>query len=426
MNKLVFNSRQVLLSSVFVLSAVNLGFSADWTRFRGPNGIGISTEKGIPTTWNRDENIVWKVPLPSDGNGSPIVSNGRVFIASANKNGTERSLICFDRKDGGQLWDRAVKFDTKEPTHKTNPFGASTPTADGKRVVVWHGSSGLFCYDFDGNELWSNDLGDVHHIWGYGSSPVLLDGMVLLNFGPGDQTFLAAVDLESGETKWKTEEPGGNNDRNGRMVGSWSTPIVAKVGGKIQILCSMPTRVNAYNPTDGTIIWSVEGLSGRNGDLVYTSPIVSDEIGVAMGGYTGPGIGFKLGGSGDVTKSARLWHDTKPNPQRIGSGMIVGNYIYMANEPGIAQCLELDTGNVVWETRLQGGKLWGAIVMADGLLYVTNQQGNTLVFRPNPEKFELIETNPLNETTNATPAISNGQVFIRTFKHLYCIGNSAN
>lgn len=424
MNLLSKLFRRVVLPVAVVFAVVNLGFAADWTRFRGPNGLGVSSETGIPTTWNREENIVWKMPLSSDGNGSPIVSNGRVFIASANKKGTERSLICFDRKDGKQLWVKAVPFATDEPTHNTNPFGASTPTSDGKRVVVWHGSAGLFCYDFDGTKLWSNDLGDVHHIWGYGSSPVLLDGTVLLNFGPGDQTFLAAVDLESGKTRWTTEESGGNNDRNGRMVGSWSTPIVAKVGGKTQILCSMPTRVNAYDPKDGKVIWSCEGLSGRNGDLVYTSPIISDNIGVAMGGYTGPGIGFKLGGSGDITKSARLWHDTKPNPQRIGSGLIVGNYIYIASEPGIGQCLELDTGNVVWETRLQGGKLWGAIVMAEGLMYVTNQQGTTLVFRPNPEKFELVESNPLNERTNATPAISDGQIFIRTFKHLYCIGTA--
>ncbi len=414
------------IAAAFVLVASLPVLAGDWPGFRGPAGTGVSDETGLPTNWSKTENVKWRIALPADGNSSPIVSNGRVFVTSASSDGKERSLICFDRKDGRQLWEKTVGFDKVEPTHKTNPYGASTPAADGKRVVVWHGSAGLNCYDFEGKELWSLDLGDASHIWGYASSPVISGNNVYLNFGPGKQTFMAGIDMSAGKAFWTHEEAGGNNDRNGRMVGSWSTPVLAEVDGKQQLICSMPTRVVAYNPEGGELLWSCKGLSGKNGDLVYTSPLIGEGIGVAMGGYTGPAIGFKLGGSGDITETGRLWHNTKGNPQRIGSGVIIGKYVYMANAgPGYLQCIDAETGKETWRDRGPGGNHWGAIVYADGRLYVTNQKGSTLVFKPNPEKFESIATNDLGETSNSTPAVSDGEIFIRTFKALYCIADGS-
>ncbi|HLQ43262.1 MAG TPA: PQQ-binding-like beta-propeller repeat protein, partial [Planctomycetaceae bacterium] len=377
----------------------------DWSAFRGARGNGVSNDQGFPTEWSRDKNVRWRVAVPGPSNSSPIVSNGRVFVTSANGNGTERSLLCFDRADGKSLWVKTVKTLNVEETHGTNPYGSSTPVSDGERVVVWHGSPGLFCYDFAGNELWSVDLGNVNHIWGYGSSPVIADGRVFLNFGPGSETFLAAVKLADGELLWKHDEPGGTNDRGGRLVGSWSTPVLIEVDGQKQLLCSLATRAAAFDLGTGHVLWSCDGLSGPKGDLVYTSPVVGDGLAVCMGGYNGPAIGFRLGGQGNATESNRLWQETKGNPQRIGSGMIIGPHLFMANAgPGILQCLQAATGKELWHDRATGGEHWGAMVLAEGRIYTTNRNGATLVFRPNPEKFEQLAVNELGEASNSTPA----------------------
>jgi outer membrane protein assembly factor BamB len=404
------------------------GLAGDWPAFRGPLGTGLSNEQNAPVSWSREQNVKWKIALPGPGNSSPIVSGGRVFLSSATEEGRKRSLHCFDRADGRELWVRTVEFDTVMPTHKTNPHGASTPVSDGERVVVWHGSAGLHCYDFTGKRLWSRDLGEFRHIWGYAASPVLYKDRVILNCGPGERSFLAALDLSSGEVLWKTDEPGGKSGEGeqGGYIGSWSTPVIAEIDGQDQIVCSMPTRVNGYDPQSGQILWSCEGLANLpKGNLVYTSPVIADGICVAMGGYAGPAIGFKLGGSGDITDTHRLWRVERGNPQRIGSGVIVGDHLYMANagSGGLVQCIEPKTGEVIWRDRFPGKAAdhWGAIVVADGRLYVTNQDGTTHVFLPNPEKLEVVASNSLDEHCNATPAISNGEIFIRTHKHLYCI-----
>src|SRR5215204_3498910 len=193
-----------LLRGSWIGSLLLLGpiaMAADWPAFRGPRGDGVSQEDKAPLHWggaDKGKNVRWKIALPSAGNSSPIVSRGRVFITCAQDEGTKRSLYCFDRKNGQQLWMKTVE-NAPEPTHRTNPFCGSTPVADGERVVVWHGSAGVFCYTLDGRELWKKDLGQQLHDWGYASSPIIHDGKVILNFGPGDRSFLAALDLKSGD-----------------------------------------------------------------------------------------------------------------------------------------------------------------------------------------------------------------------------------
>ena len=410
----------LLHPSSFILPAL----AGDWPYFRGPSRNGISTETHVPKSWSATQNIKWKAPLPAPGNGSPVVSRDRVFVTCATDNGRRRSLHCFDRKDGKELWVRTVEFTGEDPTHGTNPYCGSSPAVDGERVVVWEGSAGVHCYDYDGKPLWSRDLGTFTHIWGYGSSPVFLRDLVLLNCGPGARQFVTALDRRTGVTIWQTDEPGGasgeekeNPGKKPLWTGSWATPVVTKIDGVDQVLVSFAHHVNAYDPKDGRIVWKCEGL----GDLAYTDTLVTDGIGVAMGGFHGPAIGFKLGGAGDMTEKNRLWRQASRNPQRIGSGVIIGKHIFMANEAGLAQCLNLMTGEEVWKDRLPGAKIWSSLVLAENRLYVTNQAGTTLMFAPNPERFELLGQNEIGEGTNSTLAFSNGQAFLRTFRHLYCI-----
>lgn len=402
-------------------------FADDWPSFRGPAGDGISAEKAAPTEWSKDKNIKWKVALEHPGNGSPIVSNGKVFIAgSADKEGKVRTLTCYDRKDGKQLWEAKVEFGKATPTHETNPHSASTPASNGKVVVVWHSSAGLFCYDLDGKEVWKRDLGEFEHMWGDGTSPVIHKDLIFLNTGPAKKkVFVAAFDLASGKTVWEKDEPfkgDGEYNENKKYMGSWTTPLVITHDGKEQVIVSLPTRVVSYEPKTGAVLWSCEGLRFGEGDLSYSSPILAGDMIVSIGGYGGPGIGVKLGGSGDVTATNRAWR-TEKNPQSIGSGVYVDGKIYMPfTGPNVLTCIDPKTGAFVWKERAKGVvEMWGSMVYAAGKIYVTDKKGGTVVLKPNAEKLEMLSKNDLGETSNSTPAISDGQIFIRTFKGLYCI-----
>ncbi|MCH7916451.1 MAG: PQQ-like beta-propeller repeat protein [Planctomycetes bacterium] len=417
---------------VYALTVATLVFApgsvdgADWPAFRGPQGTGLSIDPSAPTHWGPDHNIAWKAPLPRPANGSPIVSNGKVFVTSAeDEAGRQRSLYCFGRHSGTKLWVKTVHFGKRMPTHKTNPYGGSTPVSDGQRVVVWHGSAGLYCYDMNGKELWSQDLGEFRHMWGYGTSPIIHQGTVILHTGPGKREFISAFDLETGQQIWETEESaeGGNGEKraDGKYRGSWSTPVLAHVSGRDQLILMMSSRVNGYDPNSGELIWTVDGLRHDQGDLAYSSPVIAGDICFVTGGFQGPAMAFRIGGDGNVTKTNRLWRNEK-NPQNIGSGVCIDGYVYRPNAgPGTIDCLDPRTGEILWEDRGAGGDYWASIVGAGGLLYATNQKGTTLVFKPNPRAYEQVAENKLGESTNATPAISDGQIFVRTAGHLFCI-----
>ncbi len=414
-----------LVSAVLFFCVASAVWAGSWPTFRGPHGDGLAEGDQGPTTWSESENIAWKAKLPRPGNGSAIAVEGRVFVTSAeDEEGKQRSLYCFDQQTGDKLWVKTVGIDEKMPTHETNPYCGSTPASDGQRVVVFHGSAGLYCYDLDGNELWSRNLGEFRHMWGYGASPFFHDGKLYLHAGPGKNVFVTAIDPANGDEIWKTEEPiagDGNRRDDGNPMGSWCTPVLAEVDGKTQIICMMPTRVNAYDPQTGEIIWSCDGLNHDRGSLAYSSPVIAGPICFVTGGYRGPTMAIRLGGKGDVTESHRLYR-MENSPQSIGTGVVVDGYVYRPNADGAAiQCIDPQTGDVKWSHRGKGGS-WGSIVGAGGLLYLTNKKGTTLVFKPNPEKYEEVAVNELNDSTNATPAISNGRLFIRTDGYLFGIG----
>jgi outer membrane protein assembly factor BamB len=400
--------------------------AADWPSFRGPQGNGVASEERAPLEWSQDKNVKWKAKLPQPGNGSPIVSQGSVFVACAEDDkGLKRSLYCFDRRNGSQRWVRTVDYGKESPTHETNPYCGTTPAADGRFVVVWHDSAGLYCYDFQGQQQWSQNLGEFRHMWGHGTSPVIYRDRVIMHCGPGQKVFLTAIDLASGKTFWSTEEPiegDGESRPDKKYMGSWTTPIIARINGRDQVICPLPTRVVAYDPADGKIIWSCDGTRGPKGDLAYSSPVIAGDVCVVIGGFNGPGMGIRLGGTGNITEKDRLWRN-ETNPQSIGTGVALDGVIYRPNAgPGLTgvECLDPSTGKVLWSSR-EAGSIWGSIVLAAGRAYVTNQTGATIVFRPNRERFDLLAKNDLGEASNATPAVSDGEIFLRTNQHVYCI-----
>ena len=399
--------------------------AGNWPAWRGPAGTGVCLERSLPLHWDRTNHVRWRAPLPERGNSTPIIWGKRVFVTQAVQAENRRTLMCFDRADGRLLWQSGVTYAEKEQTHETNPYCSASPVTDGQRVIASFGSAGLGCYDLEGRELWRADLGKQVHIWGNGSSPVLHGDLCILNFGPGSRTFLVALNKRTGKVVWQTDEPGGHPDQgpapNGgkEWIGSWTTPVVIRAANRDELLMNFPRRVCAFDPRTGRELWTCQGLNA----LAYTSPLHADGIVVGMGGFNGMSLAVRAGGSGDVTATHRLWHNPKTR-QRIGSGVISGRHVYILDEPGIAQCLELATGKVAWEERLPAtganAASWSSTIVAGDRLYAMNQGGDTFVLRASP-KFELLAVNPLGETTMSSCAPSDGELFLRTHQALWCI-----
>lgn len=398
--------------------------AANFPAWRG-DGSGVLARQTLPPKWSLPGEVRWKAPLAEPGNGSPVVWGNRVFIAQAHD--SQRQLLAFDRATGRSLWQAVTKHEGKEETHSTNPYASSTPVTDGERVIVWYGSAGLACYDMQGKELWRRDLGKQEHQWGYGQSPVLYRDLCLLNFGPGPNTFLIAVDKRTGKTVWKKDfppsEPKERTDgfagKTG-PIGSWSTPLLIQRPERDEVVVSFPDALRSFDPATGKELWFCRGLT----PLIYTSPIYGEGVVVAMAGFGGSSMAVKLGGSGDVTETHRLWHFPR-SKQRIGSGVVANGHIYILNTPGIAECIELKTGKEIWSERLAGSgpksESWSSLLLVGNTCYALNQAGDILSFKAAPA-FEKLGVTPLNEPCNSSLAVADGQVFVRTHKHLWSLG----
>ena len=390
----------------------------DWLQWRGPRGTGQSDEKGIPLTWSNTENVKWKVPLDGQGNSSPIVVGQKVFIAHAPAMEKLRGIHCYDRDTGKLLWSHQVAYSEAEATHDTNPYCSASPVSDGQRVVAWYGSAGIYCYDLEGKILWQKDLGKVEHIWGFGSSPVIVDNLVILNFGPGLNAFVVALEKETGKEIWRREFPEQKSIKFDEFRGSWSTPVAFQDGERRVLLIALPQKLRAINPKTGEDVWTCSGLSNN---LIYTSPLLAGDIVVIMCGYGGPAMAVKGDGTGDVTETHRLWYQDQPKPpQRVGSGVVVNGLVYLLNANGDAWCLDAATGEKKWTQRM-GGESWCSMTHVDGRLYVSNKAGTTYVLEANPAECKILAENKLGELIRSSPAFSNGQIFIRTYENLYCI-----
>lgn len=425
----------VMLLVIAIVAQSSVAIAEDWPAWRGPSGMGISSEAELPTEWNSTENVRWKAPLPSAGNSTPIIWGDRVFVTQANDvtkwppkvpenfaGGSsagghavaeKRSVLCFNRLDGTLIWQRDVVYKEPEITHPTNPFCSASPVADGERVIASHGSAGMVCYDFDGRELWRYDTGKLEHLWGTASSPILYKDLCIQWCGPGERQFLIALNKRTGEKVWETIESGGDNGITSRhFLGSWSTPIITKVGDQDQLIFPVPHKLKGYDPRTGRELWTADGP----GNYCYSSPVVLD--GLALFGQSL----YRLGGLGDLSKE-RL-------KQRVGSmyistAVVSGDHLYTYNNVGVPSCFDWKTGEDLWKSQIEkrpGGKTaWGSPILAAGKLYITDQGGTTSVFATGP-KYAHLATNELREATNASLAVSQGNLFIRTHKHLWCIG----
>src|SRR5262245_7789151 len=304
-------SGPLVLSLCAWTAATALG--ANWPAWRGPDANGVASEKNLPSEWNSSKNIRWKTPLPNRGNSTPIVWGDRVFITQAVDEENRRTVMSFDRADGKLLWQTGLAYKEKDVTHEANPLCSASPATDGKRIIAYFGSAGVFCCDFSGKELWRRELGPQQHEWGYASSPVIRGGLCFVYHGPGPGAQLLALDTTTGKPVWKFDEPppkteqrtDGFKGREPGYVGTWSTPILVKAAGRDELIMSFPNRLVAFEPGKGNQLWMCDGLN----PLVYASPVYGEGLVVSMGGFFGSSIAVPPGGSGDVTGTARVWRE---------------------------------------------------------------------------------------------------------------------
>lgn len=383
----------------------------NWPAWRGPAGNGISRDHQLPTSFGPADNVQWKTPLPEAGNSTPIVWDNRIFVTCPVNGGKVRCLICFDRTNGKELWRYSVDYPEKESAHSDNPFCSGSPTTDGEHVYASFDSAGVVACDLSGNLKWKRDLGKLTHVFGPASTPVLYKHLLIIHRGPGDPTHVIALDKHTGKTVWTTPEPG----KNDKLYGSWSTPVIYRAGDHDEFALSMPDDLKGYDPLTGKELWRCEGLGPSN----YPDTAVGENVLIGVSGFRKSMMAVRMGGRGDITKTHRLWH-VPETQQRIGSGVVHDGHLYVSNATGIAECIEIQSGKTVWKERL-GGNLWGSLLLAGDRLYVSNTQGVIYVLAASP-RFQLIARNDMAEHIKAALAPSDGQLFIRTYQNLYCVG----
>lgn len=394
-----------------LLTASALANSEDWPGWRGPRGDGTSAEIGLPIRWSATENVRWKVAVPGTGHSSPIVSGNRVFLTSCREATHERLLLCYDRHDGKLLWERIVAVAPLEKKHKLNSYASSTPATDGRHVWVSFLSQPrvlVSCFDFEGNKIWEKSPGDFQSPHGYCSPPVLYKDLVIVNEDQDhSRAFIAALDQATGAERWRISRPG---------IRSYCPPLIADAAGRKQLVLSGANRVTSYDPDAGKLLWEIDGPT----EQFVASFVLHDGILFMSGGYPEKHVlAIRPDGSGNVTQSHIVWR-TQKGAGYVPSPVAANHHVFLINDNGVATCWDAATGKQRWQTRL-GEHHSASPITAENRIYATSDEGVTFVLKAEP-KFEVIARNHFGEECFTSPAVSHGNLFFRTSRHLWCIG----
>jgi outer membrane protein assembly factor BamB len=404
------------------LAFAHITVSGNWPNWRGPTSNGSTTDNGGPIKWDRTNNVAWRVALPEAGNSSPIIWEDRVFLTQAV--GDRRTVLCIDRTSGKILWQSGPKYGAPELTMKdSNPYCAASPVTDGERVIAFFGSAGMYCFDFEGRQLWHADTGNISHQFGTASSPCLFGDLVFAYVGPGEKQWMVAVNKRSGQIIWRTEAPRPDAEEkakistNGPPVGSWSTPVIIDNGGRSEVVMSFAFRFGGFDAANGKLLWERGGL----GLQTYVTPLVTDGMFIVMSGTAAHAVRPP---NGPASEAEVVWTEPK-GKFRFGSGVATETHVYYLSENGLAECWEKRTGKVLWQERLRGpGKKttsWSSLSKAGDRIYAPNQSGDVFVFAAEPV-FRVLSTNSVAEPTNASLALARGSVVMRTDQALWCFG----
>lgn len=391
--------------------------TASWRQLHGRSQGHAVGMGALPTEWSENKNVAWKIPVPGDGWSSPIVDGNEIWLTTAID--TERSLraVCIDA-DSGQVRLNVEVFNPKEllVKHDRNGHATPTPVLDDEHVYVHFGSYGTAALKrSNGAIVWTNQNTRINHQWGPGSSPVLLDDMVVFNCDGMQQRYVIALDKTNGKQRWKTSRSE-EITKGGFFRKAFSTPSIVEVNGKTVLLSGGANQVTTFDPATGKEGWSVKyyGYAG------VTRPVIADGRAFVTSGYgDGTLMAIQLSDSDDKKSGELIWKTNKAVPI-IPSPVVVGSELFMVNDTGVLACLDAATGKVHWRERLTGN-FAASITFGDGKLFVHNDKGLTTVFEPSAIAFRKLASNQLDSNIQASPALVAGTIYIRTKTSLYRI-----
>ena len=410
------------IAAVALSSAEGL---ANWPQWRGPELNGLSKEAGLPRTWSPTDNIAWKLPMPSRTGSTPIVWGNSVFLNVATAEFTgDLELWAVDRNTQAVMWKKRIGSGNTRG-QKQN-MSTPSPVTDGRMVWVMTGTGLIKAFDFAGAEKWTRDIqkdyGQFGLGFGYASSPLLLDGdlivQVLHGLRTNDPSYVLRIDGATGKNEWKVERP---TAARLESPDSYTTPTVVRRGGAAEIVITGGDVATGHDPATGKEIWRVAGLNPQNAPdyRLVASPVVWQGILIAPTRVE-PMLALDVANRGSGTPKTLWSFDQGPD---IPTPVTDGSLLYIVRDNGIAFALDLKTGAVVYgPQRLPRGFYSASPVLADGHIYVTNEDGLTSVYKAGP-KFELVAQNALNDYCLSSIAVSAGQLFLRTSGHLWVIGN---
>lgn len=425
------------------------GGTGNWPQFRGYRASGIASDQDLPLTWDvkRGTHVLWKTPIPGLGHSSPVVWEDRVFVTTAVGEGREAylkvgrygespdnpedfihhyRLYCLGTKTGRIIWEQTVySGKPKVARHVKSSHANSSPATDGKHVLAFFGTEGLYCYDLEGKLLWKRDLGyldsgafDVPEIqWGFGSSPIIHKDRVVVLCDVNNQSFIAALDLSTGEDVWRTLR-----DENP----TWGTPTIYEAGDRTHIIVNGYKHIGSYDFETGKEIWWMRG----GGDIPVPTPVVSHGLVFITNshGRMRPIYAVRLDAQGNISlKDDEASNDSIPwfYPRRGAyqpTPIVYGDYLYVCDNSGVLTCYEAATGKEMYRETIGGdlSSYSASPVAADGRLYFTDEYGNIHIIKAGPE-YEHLAVNRMDEICMASPAISGRTLFIRARNHLYAV-----
>jgi outer membrane protein assembly factor BamB len=413
-------------------------YAADWTGFRGSDHDGVITEDKVPTEWSEAKNLKWTTKLPGKGTSSPIILGDRVYLTCYSGYGENKSnpgsmsdlrrhLLAINRKNGEIVWKTTIDAVLPEDQYSgfmaEHGYASQTPVSDGKRIYAFFGKSGVYAFDMNGKELWKKDVGQESSSrrWGSGASPILYGDLLIVNASDESQS-IRAFNKMTGEEVWKAQAAG--------LELTFNTPrIIQNINGEDELIVAVPYEVWGLNPKTGKLTWYAEcDLDGN----VSPTIVAADGIVYAVGGRNGGMVAVKTGGKGDVTKSHVLWSSRETT--YVPSPILHGGKLYWVSDRGQAYCLDAKTGDTVYRERLSGSSsssgrggsrgFYASVVLAGEYIYAVSRKGETYVYKPG-DNFKVEQVNSMagdEGDFNASPAIANGQMFLRSDSALYCIG----
>lgn len=438
--------RRFLSLFVYLCLFTTISYSQNWVGFRGNKASGVAEGFKTATVWDvqKSTNILWKTPIPGLGHASPVIWGNRIFLLTAISEASDVTfkakdrgiglandnakhtwkIYCIDKKSGKILWEQTAHVGVPRSKRHVKASQANpTPATDGRFVVALMNSEGLFCYDLNGKLIWKQDLGilnpglndDPNSEWGQSSSPIIYKDLVIVQSDGHKQSFIAAYNLKDGKQVWRVE-------RN--EITSWSTPTIYESKARTEMISIGGRYIRGYDPLTGKELWR---FSDNNTEVKQQAPVIANDLIIVAGGYP-PGrkfYAFRAGGNGDISlkdgqdkNDFLAWQATKGSSY-TPTPIFYGDYLYMCGDAGVLSAYNVKTGELIYQQRLPSS-FSASPVAADGKLYLPSEDGDMFVVKAGA-KFELLATNVMGEPLMATPAISEGVLYIRSQNHIFAV-----